>query len=196
MPASAFTQAVEPSNETETPPQPDDSPAATQPATLAVEQIDAWIEQLGDDDFQTRERATKKLTEAGADAVGALEKAAKQSGDAEVRSRAERVLSFFFKGTDQPLRNAAGEALGRIHPDRKDEFQRQLDNVQGAMERLRELRLKSPQDAEALFRAARAAEIEAANRAEAEDAPRAIDVETVKALHRRLAIEADARRAD
>ena len=115
-------------------PQPDaqlEEPAAPQRAKAAAEEIDAWIKQLGDDDFHTREQATKKLTEAGVDAVSALEKAAKQTDDAEARIRAEGILTSFFKGADQPLRKAAGEALGRIHPDRKDEFQRQRAAAQG-----------------------------------------------------------------
>src|SRR5579872_6641580 len=61
------------------------------------QQIDAWIKQLGDDDFDKREEASKKLTEAGAAAEAALMKAAK-SNDQEVRTRAEAILENFKYG--------------------------------------------------------------------------------------------------
>ena len=202
LPASAFTQAVEQNSDTEVPPQRDaqpDKPAAPQPAHLAGEQIDGWIKQLGDDDYHTREQATKKLTEAGADAVGPLEKAAKQTDDAEVRSRAERALSFFFKGADRPLSQAAAKALARIHPDRNDEFQRQpADRLRGpttGLEAIHAARARAIKDAQLrlAIEARRAAEIEAIERA-AEDvrgARRAAAIEAARALE----IEA-ARRAE
>lgn len=54
-------------------------------------QLRELISQLGSDDFATRESATKRLTEAGANAFGALD-AAKQSDESEVRRRAEMIV--------------------------------------------------------------------------------------------------------
>ena len=55
------------------------------------EKIAPWIDQLGDADFETREKATDRLIEAGRSAVDALKEAAK-STDAEVRFRAQLIL--------------------------------------------------------------------------------------------------------
>jgi uncharacterized protein (TIGR03067 family) len=50
------------------------------------------IEQLGNEDFETRETANKALDAIGAPAVSALRKAAASSRDAEIRCRAEAIL--------------------------------------------------------------------------------------------------------
>ena len=56
------------------------------------EEINRLIEQLASDDFQQREAATKRLTEIGEPALGALEHA--QTGDdPEVRTRAEDIIT-------------------------------------------------------------------------------------------------------
>lgn len=67
------------------------SPAPT------AKQIAQWIEQLGDNEFPTRENASKKLWQAGAAAESALEKAAK-SDDPEVVRRARELLDKFHWG--------------------------------------------------------------------------------------------------
>jgi tetratricopeptide (TPR) repeat protein len=61
------------------------------------EQIAQWIKQLGHDDFDKREEASKKLEEAGQAAEAALQEAAK-STDQEVRQRAEAILEKFKYG--------------------------------------------------------------------------------------------------
>src|SRR5438270_10869863 len=53
--------------------------------------VDDLVRDLGSDDFKKREAATQALSEAGPDAVPALEKAAKDK-DPEVRWRAEKAL--------------------------------------------------------------------------------------------------------
>ena len=60
-------------------------------------QIAQWVEELGDNDFQVRENASKKLWQAGAVTESALEKAL-QSDDAEVARRARELLDKFRWG--------------------------------------------------------------------------------------------------
>jgi tetratricopeptide (TPR) repeat protein len=61
------------------------------------EQIKAWIKQLGDDEFDKREEASKKLEEAGEAAEADLTEAAK-SPDAEISGRAKAILEKFKYG--------------------------------------------------------------------------------------------------
>jgi tetratricopeptide (TPR) repeat protein len=61
------------------------------------EQIDKWIKQLGHEDFDKREEASKKLEEAGQAAEAALQEATK-STDREVVQRAEAILEKFKYG--------------------------------------------------------------------------------------------------
>jgi WD40 repeat protein len=59
------------------------------------------ITQLGDDSFDKREEAAKKLADIGEPALGLLRKAAKEVGDAEIRERAgelaKMIASSFMK---------------------------------------------------------------------------------------------------
>ena len=71
--------------------------AADSPAKPTKEQIAQWVRQLGDDDFSTREAASKKLYEAGQAAESALQEAA-GSDDAEVARRASEILDKFKWG--------------------------------------------------------------------------------------------------
>ena len=88
---------------------------ATSPATSKQDKKDlddktilALIKELGDDAFEKREAADKRLAEIGERALQLLEKAAKDDPDAEVRQRAQQLarnvtLAFFkqvnlFKG--------------------------------------------------------------------------------------------------
>ncbi|HJT79009.1 MAG TPA: HEAT repeat domain-containing protein [Gemmataceae bacterium] len=74
--------------------------APVRPATPAVpspEQIGRLIAQLGDDDFATREKATRQLWEAGKAAEPALTRAL-HSEDPEVKRRAGDVLEKFRWG--------------------------------------------------------------------------------------------------
>jgi hypothetical protein len=63
--------------------------------------IRALIMQLGDDSFETRDAADKRLAAIGEAALELLQKAAKESADAEVRERAgqlvQRIESQFFR---------------------------------------------------------------------------------------------------
>lgn len=70
---------------------------AAPPWTPLPSQIEALIRQLGDDDFDIRERASKRLREAGEAAEAALEKAA-ESDDAETKKRARAILEDFKLG--------------------------------------------------------------------------------------------------
>jgi hypothetical protein len=68
-------------------------PLRSAPAQAAEEkEIQRLVKQLASDDFQQREAATKRLTEIGEPALGALEHA--QIGDdPEVRTRAEDIVA-------------------------------------------------------------------------------------------------------
>src|SRR6266513_2306008 len=56
------------------------------------DRIQDMIRRLGSDDFTTREQATEELKKAGKPAREALQKAAEESGDPEVRQRAKDIL--------------------------------------------------------------------------------------------------------
>src|SRR3954453_19931172 len=65
--------------------------AAAPPACPSGAEVERLIEQLGDDDFDTREAATARLKLAGEPALDALHKAL-TSDDLEVRRRARRIV--------------------------------------------------------------------------------------------------------
>src|SRR5262249_24205995 len=71
-------------------------PAKKEPPTK--EQIARWIKDLGHEDFDRREEASKKLEEAGQAAEAALQEAAAKTTDQEVRQRAEAILEKFKYG--------------------------------------------------------------------------------------------------
>ena len=71
--------------------------AADAPAKPTPAQIAQWVRQLGDDDFSTREEASRKLYEAGHAAESALQGAA-HSDDAEVARRAGEIVDKFKWG--------------------------------------------------------------------------------------------------
>ena len=66
-------------------------------ADPSPEQIARWVEQLGDNDFATREKATELLWKAGSAAESALQQALK-STDLEVVRRARELLDRFKFG--------------------------------------------------------------------------------------------------
>src|SRR5437868_4427120 len=66
--------------------------AAAPPAGPSGTEVGRLIEQLGDDDFDTRERATERLKLAGEPALDALHKAL-SSDDLEVRRRARTIVA-------------------------------------------------------------------------------------------------------
>jgi uncharacterized protein (TIGR03067 family) len=57
-----------------------------------AEKIARLVAQLGDDDFEKREAASKKLDSIGEPAVSALRKAVATSPDTEIRRRAETII--------------------------------------------------------------------------------------------------------
>jgi hypothetical protein len=64
---------------------------AADPPKADAEQIAKLIKQLGNDDFEVREKATKELEAIGTPALEALREATK-TGDAEVKTRAAALL--------------------------------------------------------------------------------------------------------
>src|SRR5258708_36802889 len=56
------------------------------------DQIQDLIRKLGSEDYATREQATQELQKIGKPARAALQKAAEESGDPEVRQRAQNLL--------------------------------------------------------------------------------------------------------
>jgi WD40 repeat protein len=64
-----------------------DTPAKAQPSS-----VERLIKQLGSNDFAEREAASRKLEEIGEPALEALQKAAAESSDGEVRRRAKQVV--------------------------------------------------------------------------------------------------------
>ena len=76
-------------------------------------EISKFIEQLGDDDFQIREKAEERLIDTGIDAIAALQEAAKVD-DAEVSFRAKRAIKQIMSlvpGELKRLRDRAKSAL-------------------------------------------------------------------------------------
>jgi len=71
--------------------------AQTAPRTPSPKEIDRAVEQLGDEEFLVRQRASKFLWEAGQAAEAALTRAA-GSSDPEVAVRARRILRSFKYG--------------------------------------------------------------------------------------------------
>lgn len=86
--------------------------------TLSEEQqtqIQKWIRQLGDSDFDAREQAKKALVAKGTVALGPLNDASKSS-DAEVASSAKECLTAIGKGPEPALALAAVRLLASRSP--------------------------------------------------------------------------------
>jgi WD40 repeat protein len=77
-------------------------------AATPPEEIARCIKQLGDDDFDRREAASRRLGELGLEAWPALREGVARGGDAEVRSRCARLLDEGGKRMFAPLRNLNG----------------------------------------------------------------------------------------
>jgi hypothetical protein len=67
-------------------------PPAQKTAPDLAQKIAALIEQLGDNDFRVREKATQALIAIGPDALELVNNARQSTSDFEVRARAERIL--------------------------------------------------------------------------------------------------------
>lgn len=93
-----------------TPGNPTSPPAANaEPQAAATgPQIDAWIRDLGNDSFRTRQQAEIALRKQGQAAVKALQQAVKDSDDHEVQWRARRLLRQIENG------DSAGAAGGDL----------------------------------------------------------------------------------
>lgn len=91
-------------------------------------QIKNLIRELGSDEFEVREKATKALSEIGRAALPALRQAL-ESTDAEVRQRARHIMDAIqtstkyltdtLKDRDPALRKEAAEILERLGPQAK-----------------------------------------------------------------------------
>jgi hypothetical protein len=81
---------------------------AAQPPSAAA--IAEWVTQLGSAQFAEREAASRRLAEAGIDAVGPLAEAA-AGGDLEVSSRAVEILGGLLASDDADLASAAEKAV-------------------------------------------------------------------------------------
>jgi len=79
--------------------------------------IDRLIRQLGDETFNKREEAGKRLGEIGLPAVQPLRVAATKDADPEVRHRARRLLNSFNM---QDLINRFAEDFGRGDPEQQE----------------------------------------------------------------------------
>ncbi len=84
-------------------------PQATKPDRA---KIAAWVTQLGDNDFDKREEASRKLWEAGEFAEAALQEAVK-STDPEVKRRAQELLDKFKWGIYPTTPKAIVDLIGR-----------------------------------------------------------------------------------
>jgi hypothetical protein len=76
-----------------------------------ADRIQELIRKLGSDDFATREQATEELKKAGKPAREALQKAAEESEDPEVRQRAKTILEDTAKAP--PRRTVPAPQPGR-----------------------------------------------------------------------------------
>ena len=87
---------------------------SAEPAKPSKEDIGRWVQQLGDNDFNVREDASRKLWEAGGISEPALREAVK-SEDAEVSRRAGELLDKFkwgvYPGSAQSGHNGGDNAL-------------------------------------------------------------------------------------
>jgi HEAT repeat protein len=97
---------------------------APAPAPPTKEEIKELVRQLGDDDFEVRERASRRLLEIGEPALGALSEAADRAEDSEVRRRARRAVDAIthslpyllgkLKDSRAPVRAQAARDIGRL----------------------------------------------------------------------------------
>jgi RNA polymerase sigma factor (sigma-70 family) len=83
--------------------------AAASPATDKQMLIRELIEQLGDDNFQKRDEAERRLVAIGLPALELLRRAARESSDPEVRRRAARAAQVISKGLFGQVRQFIGK---------------------------------------------------------------------------------------
>jgi HEAT repeat protein len=125
--------------------------------------VDRLIRQLGDETFNKREEAGKRLGEVGLPAVQPLRAAATKDADPEVRHRARRLLKSFNM---QDLINRFAEDLGRADPEQRESARSTLATLSGPnLESLRQAvaACKDPESrrrAEAMMEGVRPASVE------------------------------------
>ena len=73
-------------------------------------EIDRLVAQLGNDNFNVREGASKRLEAIGEAALDALQKAAWETNDPEVRRRAEHLVTLLNAKRYQLLRSFCGHS--------------------------------------------------------------------------------------
>ncbi len=105
------------------------APAAG-PASGVIEKL---VQQLGADDFRSREQASRKLAAHGEKARGALEKAARESESPEVRWRAKQLLQRLKGAAERPLGAEDDTSEPGARPD-VTEFDKLLDRVRREMD--------------------------------------------------------------
>lgn len=128
-----------------------DNPNPTTGAPLSDAQVQQLIDQLGDDSFDIREKASKRLVELGKPAVAALRRAAADSKDPEIRLRAQKALTEIessprylmddLKDKSPSVRAKAAEGLGRLGPVAKAAIPMLTDLMKDPDESVREAAL-------------------------------------------------------
>ncbi len=93
----------------------EDPPTSEKPSAerQETEQIEAWIDQLDDPKYQTREAATMHLRSRGVQTIDAL-LVAVRSGSLERSRRAMQIITEFAKPRDPGMENPALAALEKI----------------------------------------------------------------------------------
>jgi hypothetical protein len=87
-----------------------------QPDPKGLEKAAALVRKLGDDDFDSREKAVTELVDLGVVAIPALQKALKDK-DAEVVRRARTILDVLEARNDQSLLASAIRQVARKRPE-------------------------------------------------------------------------------
>src|SRR4051812_45050469 len=87
--------------------------AAAPPAPVPAEWL-KLIDQLGDDDADTRKSAEKELTELGEGVLPALRKAGEGHADVDVRLRATAIAAALEKQLYGEVRRFTGHADGHV----------------------------------------------------------------------------------
>jgi WD40 repeat protein len=91
---TAFSLAHEPTGKDE----------SKQGKKVSNEEIDRLVKQLGDDDFEKRADARKRLEAIGEPAIEILKKAAESADDTEIRSAAKQIIEAFARKNSGLLR--------------------------------------------------------------------------------------------
>lgn len=88
--------------------------AADSKPAAAPADVDALVKQLSDDDFATREAASKSLVALGEKARKPLEKLLKETKDADLNSRADAILGVLSMPRDFAALTAAEREIAKL----------------------------------------------------------------------------------